>query len=182
MGLDSVELIIRIEETFGIQIPDRVAAELTTPRKVTDFILTQVEESPAPLSCLSQKAFHLLRREFTRHVLLPRRQFRVDSLFKETVLGERGDEVWKSMGSSLGVKRWPTMSRPAWFGFMHSQVRSVKELVDYLVTNEPLIVKGAEAPWSRAQVWDVLKRLITDETGVTNFSQDSRFVEDMHLD
>jgi hypothetical protein len=28
----------------------------------------------------------------------------------------------------------------------------------------------------------VLKRLITDETSVRDFSEDSRFVEDMHLD
>jgi hypothetical protein len=181
MGLDSVELIIRIEDTFGIQIPDRVAAGLTTPRRVTDFILTQVEESPAPLSCISQQAFYLLRREFTRHVSVSRRQFRVDSLLKEIVPEAGGDEVWQSIGSSLGVKRWPKRSRPAWFGFMHTQVRSVRELVDYLVTNEPLVVKK-DAAWSRAQVCDVLKRLITDETGVTNFSADSRFVEDMHID
>lgn len=33
MGLDLVELTIRVEETFEVQIPDRVAAELTTARK-----------------------------------------------------------------------------------------------------------------------------------------------------
>ena len=42
MGLDSVELLIRFENAFGIAIPDEVAAELTTPRKVTDYIFTQV--------------------------------------------------------------------------------------------------------------------------------------------
>jgi hypothetical protein len=62
------------------------------------------------------------------------------------------------------------------------KVLSVRELVDYLVTNEPLTVKGNEVAWSRAQVWDVLKRLIVDETAVTNFTEHSRFVEDMHLD
>lgn len=182
MGLDLVELTIRVEETFGIQITDSVASELTTPKKVTDFILSQVEESPAPLPCLSQKAFHSLRREFTRHVSLSRRQFQVDSLLKEIVPGEHGDEVWKRIGSSLAIKRWPAMSRPAWLGFIPPRVRSVRELVDYLVTNEPLVIKGEEAAWSRAQVWDVLKRLIIDETAVTDFSEDSRFVEDMHLD
>ena len=65
---------------------------------------------------------------------------------------------------------------------MSPTVQSVRELVDYLVTNEPLIVKGNEAAWSREQVWDVLKRLIRDETAVRDFSEDSRFIEDMHLD
>ena len=182
MGLDLVELTIRIEETFGIRIPDRVAPELTTPRKVSDFILTQVAESRAPLSCLSQKAFYMLRREFTRRLSLPRGRFQVDAQLKEIVPEERRDEVWKAIGSSLGVNRWPAMSRPAWLGFILPEIKSVRELVDYLVTNEPLIVKAEEVGWSRAQVWDVLRRVIMDETAARDFSEDSRFVEDMHLD
>jgi hypothetical protein len=45
MGLDLLELTLRIEETFAIQIPDDVAYKLTTPGQVTDYILTQVGES-----------------------------------------------------------------------------------------------------------------------------------------
>lgn len=182
MGLDLVELVIRIEETFDIQIPDRVATGLTTPRKVTDFILSQVDESPVPLSCLSQNAFYLLRREFTQQLSLPRRRFVPNAQLKEILPEECRDEVWKKIGSSLGVKRWPAVSRTGWRGFFTPTVHSVRELVDYFVTNEPLIVKGRELAWSRRQVWEVLERVIKDETSVTDFSEDSRFVEDMHLD
>jgi hypothetical protein len=181
MGLDLVELIIRVEETFGLPIPDRVATGLNTPGKVTDFILSQVEESEAPLSCLSQKAFYSLRREFIQQLSLSRRQFVPDVKLKEILPEDRKDEVWKSIGSSLGVKRWPALSR-TWLGFFTPTVQSVRELTDYFVTNEPLIVKGKETAWSRKQIWDVLERVIRDETGVTDFSEDSRFIEDMHLD
>jgi len=181
MGLVSVELIIRIEETFNIQIPDRVATELTTPRKVTDFIFSQVEQSEEPVSCLSQKAFYSLRREFIQQLSLQRRQFVPDIKLKEILPEDRRDEVWKNIGSSLGVKKWPGLSR-TWRGFFTPTVQSVRELVDYFVTNEPLIVKGNEIAWSRKQVWDVLERVIRDDTGVKDFSEDSRFVEDMHLD
>ena len=182
MGLDLVELTIRVEETFGLQIPDSVASELTTPRKVTDFILSQVEESQEPLSCLSQRAFYSVRREFIQHLSLERRQFVLDANLKEILPEERRDEVWKNIGASLRIKRWPAVSRPSWLGFITPRVQNVRELIDYFVTNEPLIVKGKETAWSRQQVWDVLERVIKDETAVTDFSEDSRFVEDMHLD
>ena len=181
MGLDTVELVIRIEDTFGVQIPDRVATGLTTPKKVTDFILSQVQQSEHPLPCLSQKAFYSIRREFTRQLSVPRRQLTPDASLKAILPEERRDEVWKNIGSSLGVKRWPKLSRKRWL-FMPPIVQSVRDLVDYLVTNEPLMLKGNETSWSREQVWDVMKRLITDETAITDFSEDSRFIEDMHLD
>ena len=180
MGLELVELVMRIEETFAIQIPDRVASELTTPRKVTDFILTQVEESQFPLPCLSQKAFHLLRRSFIQHLNNPRQQFRLDTTLREFVPEEKRD-VWKEIGLAIGSKSWPELFRPWLLGFIPPRVQSVRELVEYLVENEPLVVKGEELTWSRAQVWDVLKRLIIDETAATDFSEDSRFVQDMHL-
>jgi hypothetical protein len=182
MGLDLVELVIRIEEAFSIQIPDRVASELTTPRKVTDFILTQIDESQVPLPCLSQKAFYMLRRGFIHRLSLPRQQFRIDTTLREIIPEESRDSVWKEIGSALRAQKWPTLSRPKWLGFMSLEVQSVRELAKYLVANEPLLVKGAESAWSRTQVWEVLRRVIEDETAVTNFSEDSRFVEDMHLD
>ena len=39
MGLDTVELIIAFEERFGVKIPNEDAAELYTPRKVTDYLM-----------------------------------------------------------------------------------------------------------------------------------------------
>ncbi len=42
MGLDIVELIMAFEEEFGIVIPDATAQHLTTPRRVTDYVMTQI--------------------------------------------------------------------------------------------------------------------------------------------
>lgn len=42
MGLDIVELFMAFEERFGIEIPDKDASELYTPRRVTDYVWSKV--------------------------------------------------------------------------------------------------------------------------------------------
>ncbi|OCR21746.1 acyl carrier protein [Pseudomonas syringae] len=40
-SLDTVELVMAIEEEFGVEIPDTEAESLTTVGKVVDFILSK---------------------------------------------------------------------------------------------------------------------------------------------
>ncbi|MDT4955712.1 MAG: Acyl-carrier [Acidobacteriota bacterium] len=42
MGLDTVELVMAFEEKLGVSIPDEDAPQLTTPRKVIDYIVNKV--------------------------------------------------------------------------------------------------------------------------------------------
>lgn len=41
MGLDLVEMVIRIEEEFQVTIPDEVAVTMVTPRTVIDYLMSQ---------------------------------------------------------------------------------------------------------------------------------------------
>ncbi|HQX55417.1 MAG TPA: phosphopantetheine-binding protein [Pyrinomonadaceae bacterium] len=41
MGLELVELVMRIEEEFDIAIPNEAAEKMTTPRKVIDYVASQ---------------------------------------------------------------------------------------------------------------------------------------------
>ncbi|MBA3246597.1 MAG: hypothetical protein H0T63_00775 [Pyrinomonadaceae bacterium] len=43
MGLDTVELLMAFEEEFGMAIPDADASELTTPRQVTDYVMSKLD-------------------------------------------------------------------------------------------------------------------------------------------
>ncbi len=41
MGLDLVELVVRVEEEFEVTISDELAATMTTPRHIIDFLMQQ---------------------------------------------------------------------------------------------------------------------------------------------
>jgi acyl carrier protein len=45
MGLDSVELLIRVEQHFAIAIPDYEAAKITTVQDLADCVYTKVTTS-----------------------------------------------------------------------------------------------------------------------------------------
>ena len=113
MGLDLVELVIRLEDAFGITIPDEVAAELTTPRKVTDYIMTQVAISNQP-SCLSQQAFYFLREKFVPRLHLPRNSFHPKTSLEHLIPKENRRVIWIGIKSEVGAKALPDLARPFW--------------------------------------------------------------------
>ena len=45
MGLDLVEMVIRVEEEFDIQFPDEDASKITTPKELIDYLMSRPEVS-----------------------------------------------------------------------------------------------------------------------------------------
>lgn len=113
MGLETVELAIRFEDAFGIAIPDEVAVELTTPGKVTDYILTQVNAG-SERHCLSQQAFYFLRKDFVSVLGISRSEFRPENELENLIPLESRKEAWLKMQHELGSSSLPTLARPIW--------------------------------------------------------------------
>ena len=113
MGLDTIELAIRFEDAFGIAIPDEVAGELTTPGKVTDYILTQLNAG-SERHCLSQQAFYFLRKNFVSVLDVSRSEFRPENQLEKLIPLESRKEAWLKMKHELGPSSLPTLARPIW--------------------------------------------------------------------
>jgi acyl carrier protein len=230
MGLDLVELVVRIEDAFGIAIPDKVATELTTPRKVTDYVLTQVNASDES-SCLSQQAFYFLRKHFVMVLDIPPGQFHPNQQLSNLIPLEQRREIWLMLKSKLGASGLPNLARPFWLfsalsflsvltlvianiygrqreagsstSFLFGLFAAIAvayggavvsrpwqrnfrkgyecagDLAKYLVVHNPALFKQE---WTREQISEVVKEIIVDETGVKDFTEDSHFIKDMHLD
>jgi hypothetical protein len=234
MGLDLVELVIRIEDTFEITIPDNVATQLTTPGKVIDFIFSQVETSNE-FSCLSQQSFYFLRERFVPFLNLPRKDFRPKTQLESLFPIENRKLVWERLKTEIGDSVLPELARPVWlvlfltlltivvsiysfiylrwnydfgigissfsallisitFGYVSGILttplkqhfrrnhKQVGDIAKYLILHKPQSFKKERKNWTREQIAVVVREIIIEETGVTEFTEDSDFINDMHLD
>lgn len=231
MGLDAVELVVRFEDSFGIAISDEAASKLTTPREVTDYIMSQVPTDGQP-ACLSQQAFYFLRQGFLKCLQIQRADFRLDVPVAKIVPKRHRKIAWAELKAELGNEALPELARSSWLfalltivtilvgfyavyethtlridlrlvigiasatlaGFTLSLVsrpfrinfrrrfRTVAGLVEYLAVNSPHTFKKETRAWTRKQVEEVVRAIIVEEIGITNFTEDSHFIKDMHID
>jgi hypothetical protein len=101
MGLDGVEIVMRTEETFGIEIPNEVAARLVTPAALVDFVAANVPLN-ATDECLSQQLFYQLRRGFRSQLKALSSTFDLDTPLKEILHKDQWPQVWRQSALKSG--------------------------------------------------------------------------------
>lgn len=111
MGLETVELVIRFEEAFGIAISDEVASRMTSPRDVTDYIMTQVATTERS-ACLSQQAFYFLRRGFSNRLQLPRTAFHPEVPLQSLIPKHNRRHAWRQLQTEIGPNALPNLALP----------------------------------------------------------------------
>src|SRR5262245_49836543 len=96
MGLDAVEIVMRAEETFGIQIPDKIAAQILTPAALIHFVAANVPLQPTN-DCLSQQLFYRLCRGFRSQLKALSPRFDLDTPLKELLHKDQWPRVWEAV-------------------------------------------------------------------------------------
>jgi hypothetical protein len=143
MGLETVELVVRFEEAFGITISDEVASRMTTPREVTDHIVTQVATAERS-ACLSQQAFYFLRRGFSNRLQLPRSAFHPDVLLQTLIPRESRKHVWRQLQTEMGPDILPNLARPQWlFNLLFGGTIFLAVFVSYATPGMPFQLRLA---------------------------------------
>jgi acyl carrier protein len=60
--------------------------------------------------------------------------------------------------------------------------RTFGGLVEHLLLHAPHVFKREQRMWTQAQIAETVRAIIVDITGKTDFTDDSHFINDMHLD
>jgi hypothetical protein len=116
MGLDSVELIMSLEETFGVEIKDEEAENAVTPRIVIDLIFSKLAATDEN-TCQTQRAFYVLRKSLVRLLGLHRSEVLLSSPIRPFIPREKEGVLWQRLGREVLARRWPGLVRPEWMVF-----------------------------------------------------------------
>ena len=113
MGLDSVELVMRTEKAFGIELPDSEMEKVRTPRDLIEQVCRRLELDLGP-QCQSQQAFHRLRKGLMEVLGVPREQIRLETPLADLAPVDDCRPWWPRLRDHIGARDWPELARPKW--------------------------------------------------------------------
>jgi len=234
MGLDIVEFVMAVEEKFGISISDEEATKTLTVGDLKRLVRAKLEVADTA-GCLTQRAFHLSRKNATAEFGVLRSNLRPETALETVVPQSTRRKSWQNFQLALGVADLPELVRPhtvhltitilvlsgivvpVWYGALHPQhfgrwmlfgailastvgwglerltrpmkkkfkigYDRVRDLARFLVANHPQLVgKPRTTKWTAEEISCLLREVIIQRFGVTDFDDNSRFVRDLHID
>ncbi len=102
MGLDSVELLLTVEEYFGISIPARVAEKIYTIKDFATAVAQEIKMN-SNSKCKSQLLFYRLRTYCSTELGQKLEMFTLNTQLWEFIPEENRLEVWEKMSNDLNL-------------------------------------------------------------------------------
>ena len=164
MGLDTVEIIVDIENCFNIHIEDEDAARIRTVGELIDhvWLLVKKEESN---SCLNQIIFFRIRKFFTaKHAIIPK-EFKPYLRINQIIIKEHLDQVVIDLENELNLTI-PNISN-CWI-INSKSIRfsdTIQDLVDKIIFDNMQFI-SKEKPISKTTVAGVIKYILKEISGV----------------
>ncbi len=157
-ALDSIELIMAIEEEFGLEIPDSTAERLVTVGDAYEYLKGRLDSVPAE-ECLCQKIFYKLRRALIANFDVKRNLIEPDSKMTDILSIEEIESGWPYLELFIEM-RTPDFKRAnEILGFkLKDEMLTFRELVSALISlNTELYVIERD---SDQEIWRRLKLII----------------------
>ncbi len=120
MGLDGVELIMKVEKTFGINIPDQEAEKIITVGDLHDAVWKHLEGkySEASKACKSQALFYKLRQGVIETFQLSRQDFRPNMPMNDIFPEQNRKQVYNSFAQTYQLQLPNLELTPSWASFL----------------------------------------------------------------
>jgi acyl carrier protein len=113
MGLDGVEMVMKVEETFDIAIENSEAEQIVAPGQLIELVLSKVGRTDHA-ACLTQRAFHRLRASLTRRMGFDRKEIKPETKLASLFPRATRKADARRMETDLGMRRKLDFFRPSW--------------------------------------------------------------------
>jgi len=113
MGLEGVEIVMKVEETFDIAIEDSEAEKTVTPGQLIELVLSKVGRT-SEAACLTQRAFHRLRALLIGQCGFKRNHIRPETLVADLFPRSTRKEQLRQILAHIGSAKEIEFVRPDW--------------------------------------------------------------------
>ncbi len=103
MGLDSIEILMKVEDTFGIKIPDQEAEKILTVGDFHNAVWRHLSDKHSD-KCKSQYLFYKLRRSFADTFNFPPQRLKLDTSPEEIFPKTNRRQVYLSFADLTNLK------------------------------------------------------------------------------
>jgi hypothetical protein len=180
MGLESVEIILAWEESFGITLSEAEAAKLVTTRDAVTCIYAKLRAAepslPEDPGCMALRAYYRLKRSCVHHGIDFSR-VRPDAKLADLVPRVNRRKRISAILSYAGFAPLPRMP----FGLQFTSGRLRDYVLDCVISHHGTLRRPGTT-WSREQVREVVRAILRAQLVATRFSDDARFVQDLGVD
>ena len=118
MGLDAVELVMDVEETFEIEVTSDFAEQIVTVGDLFEHVKSQVQIAPAG-TCLTAATFYKLRSGIELSGIETR--FGPSTLLCDVLPKQNRRKFWAAISKNANL-RLPDLVRPSWVVALNSVV------------------------------------------------------------
>ncbi|MBI5723647.1 MAG: acyl carrier protein [Planctomycetes bacterium] len=113
---DSAELIVRVEDCFGIKISDKEALEIYTIGELFKLVLRKLGQKPGPndltRACLTARTFYRLRLGLLGFKHCEGMRIRPDTPIEQVLPAKNRRKLWPELAKNIGLKL-PRLRRSA---------------------------------------------------------------------
>ena len=197
MGMEDVELIMRVEDRFQVSLSDEDAQKMLTVGDLHEWLLAKVCTAPDG-PCLSSAAFYRIRKALIETCGTSRNAVKPDSDLEQLVPTEGRPERWEQLGSAIGCRlrplRYTGRPRPGLLGKLWLNVEmvdpriprqcaTVRDIVNELLATGFSTFVPPSGVWREDDVWQILREEVSAVTAgyvpVEKITRESRFREDL---
>ncbi len=179
MGLDSVEIVMGWEGSFGVQIPDELVSQVRTPAEAIALVSTLVPITGKLGHSLIQRAFALVRAVLMEHYSVPREAIRSNTRFSALLPKKGQAKHWRNFQELLGEQRFAkTIGWPI-FG---PSATTIEDVCIQMVALNGKSLANSKSGWYMNQLREVIRCGVVFQVGVREFKDDDDFVDNIGID